>query len=338
MTVQVTQYNIFQQLTSARVVDTSNLAGTYINGPLNNGVGATLTAASVGVLTIDSVDLEANDRVLLVAQTNGNENGIYIVTNPGGASALWILTRAGDQQNIEQMKAGQFLSINAGTSNAGAMYVLVEPLPAYLGVDDVNFSPSSVPSGSTFLVAANNLSDVVSASDSRDNLELGAADDVVFSSLTLDNDGLHLLDTNATHDLIISPGSNLTADRVFTLTTGDAARTLDISAASVTISAFAATVLDDANAGAARATLGAQEAANIKAARTANIGGGGAGPISVVVAGLTANSIIVADIQASSNAVEIQKVTATVTGFDILFSGDPGATCTVNYVAFIAAQ
>lgn len=77
---------------------------------------------------------------------------------------------------------------------------------------------------------------------------------------------------------------------------------------------------------------------NIIAARTADIGGGGAGPISVAVAGLTANSIVTGSIQASTNAVEIQKMTATATGFDVLFSADPGAACTVNYVAFIAAQ
>jgi hypothetical protein len=81
-----------------------------------------------------------------------------------------------------------------------------------------------------------------------------------------------------------------------------------------------------------------QVAANIQANRTANIGGGGAGPISVVVAGVTAASIITGSIQASSNPVDIQKITATATGFDILFSGDPGATCTVNYVAFVVAQ
>ena len=81
-----------------------------------------------------------------------------------------------------------------------------------------------------------------------------------------------------------------------------------------------------------------QDKTNIKANRTANIGGGGAGPISVVVAGVTAASIITGSIQASSNPVDIQKITATATGFDILFSGDPGATCTVNYVAFVVAQ
>jgi hypothetical protein len=49
------------------------------------------------------------------------------------------------------------------------------------------------------------------------------------ASLTLTNTGLHLLDTNASHDLIIAPGSNLTADHTLTLTTGDADRALTIS-------------------------------------------------------------------------------------------------------------
>ncbi len=75
---------------------------------------------------------------------------------------------------------------------------------------------------------------------------------------------------------------------------------------------------------------------NVISERTDNIGGAGAGPISVVVAGLTAESIVTASIQSSTNAVEIQKVTATSTGFDILFSGDPGASCFVNYIAFIS--
>jgi hypothetical protein len=81
-----------------------------------------------------------------------------------------------------------------------------------------------------------------------------------------------------------------------------------------------------------------QLSANIKAARTANIGGGGAGPISVVVAGVTAASIITGTIQVSSNPVTIESITATATGFDILFSADPGATCTVNYIAFVVTQ
>lgn len=81
-----------------------------------------------------------------------------------------------------------------------------------------------------------------------------------------------------------------------------------------------------------------QNKTNIIAATTADIGGAGAGPISVVVAGLTAASVVVASVESSSNTVAVAKCNATGTGFDITFTGDPGAACTVNYIAFIAAQ
>jgi hypothetical protein len=45
---------------------------------------------------------------------------------------------------------------------------------------------------------------------------------------TFDSDAVQIDDTNASHQLIITPGSDLAADRVLTITTGDAARTLTL--------------------------------------------------------------------------------------------------------------
>jgi hypothetical protein len=59
--------------------------------------------------------------------------------------------------------------------------------------------------------------------------DLTTTSDVVFNSTTVTNTGLHILDTNASHDLIIKPGSNITADRTWTITTGDADRTLTLN-------------------------------------------------------------------------------------------------------------
>jgi hypothetical protein len=62
------------------------------------------------------------------------------------------------------------------------------------------------------------------------SITIGIADDMVVPvSVTIPNTGLHLLDTNASHDLIIKPGSDLTADKTLTVTTGDADRTITLN-------------------------------------------------------------------------------------------------------------
>ena len=66
----------------------SNVAGTF-----NSGV---LTAGSNGALSIDGVSPAAGERVLLAGQSTGAQNGIYAVTNAGGAGAAYVLTRADD--------------------------------------------------------------------------------------------------------------------------------------------------------------------------------------------------------------------------------------------------
>lgn len=80
-------------------------------------------------------------------------------------------------------------------------------------------------------------------------------------TITFGNAGLTVQDTNASHVLTIAPGSNITANRTLTITTGDAARTLDISAGSVTVSTAGAALVDDADASAQRSTLGLGAAA-----------------------------------------------------------------------------
>lgn len=49
------------------------------------------------------------------------------------------------------------------------------------------------------------------------------------TSVYLNNTGLKVKDTNASHGLTIVPGSDLTADRTYTITTGDADRTVTLS-------------------------------------------------------------------------------------------------------------
>lgn len=66
-------------------------------------------------------------------------------------------------------------------------------------------------------------------------------------------------DTNATHRLILAAGSNLTADRTLTITSGDAAHTLDISGAPTTVvlatGSYTPTLFNTANVAASTAQV-----------------------------------------------------------------------------------
>ncbi len=147
MTVSQGNFNRYQQLTSVRLVSTSNVAGVYSNGLSNNGVGATLTSASTGALTIDSVAAVQGDRVLLQNQTNNWENGIYEVLAAGSTVAVWQLQRSDDMQIAANIKTGMFIPVEAGTLDAGTIFVVVEPLPAVLGVNALAIESSPTNSG-----------------------------------------------------------------------------------------------------------------------------------------------------------------------------------------------
>lgn len=140
MSTAVRSYNIFQQLTGVRVVSTSNLTGTYFNGPSNTGIGATITALSVGILTIDSVNLVLGNKVLLVGQSTAANNGIYMLTTEGTATVAAVLTRVDYFDTVETIRAGWFVTVAAGTVNAGSIYTVVEPRPNVIGTDAITFA------------------------------------------------------------------------------------------------------------------------------------------------------------------------------------------------------
>lgn len=146
MTLHISETVFSPWLTPVRLVSTSNIAGTYYNGPNNNGVDATLTIAASS-LTIDSVLCAVGDRVLLQTQTNVWEQGIYIVQLI--ASSV-VLQRSFDQQSLEQLHAGENVAVGAGSVNAGNFYTLIEPLPQNIGVDAIIFAADPSAGGVSF--------------------------------------------------------------------------------------------------------------------------------------------------------------------------------------------
>lgn len=142
------------------------------------------------------------------------------ITNPQDGDVLTYDSGTGEWVNEAGGGGG---GANTALSNLASVAINTSLLPgsndgAALGSGTFAFSDVFLASGG-----------VVNFNNGNYTITHSAGNLAFSGTVTLTNSGLHLLDTSATHDLIITPGSNLTADRVFTITTGDAARTLSMS-------------------------------------------------------------------------------------------------------------
>jgi hypothetical protein len=126
------------------VATVANLSGTYDNG--TDGLGATLIAATNGALgDIDSYTVLLNDRILVRAQTDAIENGIYTVTDLGSGSTPWELTRSTDADNdpTTEVASGTFVLVQGGSTYANSGFVISTVGAVELGTDDVLFNQFS---------------------------------------------------------------------------------------------------------------------------------------------------------------------------------------------------
>jgi hypothetical protein len=171
MTTTISQTVLSPWLTPVRLASVANISGTYYNGPNNNGVGATLTIAASS-LTIDSVVCAVGDRLLLQTQTNTYEQGIYVVSSIGSTV---VLQRSADMQSREQMKAGLYVAVGAGSLRAGNFYTMVEPLPNNIGVDAIVFNADPSAGGVTFSGGASTANALVVFSDAAGNIKAADA-------------------------------------------------------------------------------------------------------------------------------------------------------------------
>ena len=93
-------------------------------------VVATSNSAISGLLTIDGVTLVANDRVLLVGQTNEVENGLWLAN-----SGSW--TRPTDFATGE-IAGTAYVLITSGDTNTGTSWVCDTPA-AVIDTDELTF-------------------------------------------------------------------------------------------------------------------------------------------------------------------------------------------------------
>ena len=114
-----------------------------------NGVGATLTNNAANVaLVVDGVSVSNTARILVYAQANAVQNGVYTVTNPGNASAQWVLTRATDADtfglaNPNQLGQGDAFFVTDGDTGAGRTYICNTPGTITFGSTNITFAEIS---------------------------------------------------------------------------------------------------------------------------------------------------------------------------------------------------
>jgi hypothetical protein len=87
-------------------------------------VGKTLTGTANGALSIDGIAVVVGNRILVKNESTGVNNGIYTVTQTGGAAAPYILTRATDSDQNTKMNASEFIFVAEGNTIADTGWVL----------------------------------------------------------------------------------------------------------------------------------------------------------------------------------------------------------------------
>jgi hypothetical protein len=201
-----------------------------------NGVGATLTNNGANAaLVVDGISVANTARILVYAQANAVQNGVYTVTNPGNASAQWVLTRATDADtfglaNPNQLGQGDAFFVQDGDTGAGRTYICNTPGTITFGSTNITFAQIS----SAQIYAAGtglNLS----------NLTFSIANTTVVSGLYGDSATVPVIEVNAQGQLTSAANSAINVSNITVGTLPNARTTADSANGASTI------VLRDAN-------------------------------------------------------------------------------------------
>jgi hypothetical protein len=212
-TQNVTFYNRFSniQMTTITKYGINMVSTNPINDNLFENVFAGCTSGSTNCIG--------------VAIRNGNNNKFYGFrsepdTHPTGSIGIYLYDAGTGDGTFDNQFYGSYIEDNA----TGVK------IDATLGSGG-GVSRNSIIGG---IFDANSVSDIVD--NGKDTVFLNVDNNfALYTKIYFNNTGLLIRDTDATHNLNIKPGSNLTADRILTLTTGDAARTLDLSGGNLTL-------------------------------------------------------------------------------------------------------
>jgi hypothetical protein len=173
----------------------------------------------------DVVADSTTDTLTLVAGTN------ITITTDASTDSITINASGGvsdgDKGDITVSSSGTAWAID----NNAVTYAKIQDVSATDRLLGRSTAGAGIIEEITCTAAGRAILDDATAADQRTTLGAAASGaNTDLTSVYLNNTGLKIKDTNASHGLIIAPGSDLTADHTLTVTTGDADRTLTISA------------------------------------------------------------------------------------------------------------
>jgi phage-related tail fiber protein len=250
-------------------------------------VKQSVLVASTGPLTlsgeqsIDGVSVTAGARILVKDQSSGSENGIYDV-----ASGAW--SRSADADESSEVNAGVFVFVEEGATNADAGFVLTTDNPITIDTTPLSFTQFS---GAGQVVAGDGLTksgnqiDVVGTANrivvNANNVDLAThGTSGTYNGLTVDAYGRVSSFSTPTTLAGYSISDAQPLDATLTALAGVTFAademvyaTADDTFATTSITSYARSLLADANASAARSTLGLGTMA-VQNANNINVTGG----------------------------------------------------------------
>jgi hypothetical protein len=159
----------------------ANIPGTYV--PVAAGIGDTFTTTATGTFTVDGTTPPLGARILIKDQSSGYQNGVYTITTLGSIGVSTVFTRALDFDTPSDVNGGGLIPVLNGTVNALSSWqqvanvISIGPSGTALVFTEFTANPS------LYLLKANNLSDVASASAAFINISpLTTAGDLIYEA------------------------------------------------------------------------------------------------------------------------------------------------------------
>lgn len=230
-------------LTNKLYVDNA-ITAAKLGADAKDSVRAATTANITlsGAQTIDGVSVVAGDRVLVKNQSTASQNGIYVV-----AAGAW--TRATDFDAWTEVP-GSSVAVEEGTTLADSVWLSTANAGGTLGTTNITFARIDVGAGGGFTVAGDGLT----SSGSTINVVAGTGITVASDNVALTGQALAL------HNVATAADQIIYSTGVSTFSTSS-------------LTSFGRSLIDDADAAAARTTLGLGTIATQNANAVAITGG-----------------------------------------------------------------